>query len=126
LKIAEEAEFFAQEVERLREATQGGAIAGKQLLEREDDLEKQRALLQAQRQALVLHGLSVAQVDAILKTRVLLGSLVVRAPRGDEMVREASDHSLLQVQSITVSLGQHVETGAPLATLTDHAQLLLE
>jgi multidrug efflux pump subunit AcrA (membrane-fusion protein) len=126
LKIAEEVDFFAQEVERLTAATQGGAIAGKQLLERKHDLEKQGALLQAQRQALVLHGLSVAQVDAILKTRVLLGNLVVRAPQDDEMVREASTHALLQVQTISVSLGQHVETGAPLATLTDHAQLSIQ
>src|SRR3712207_7858428 len=40
-----------------------GAIAGKSLLERKYEQQRQEAILHAQRQALLLHGLSEAQVN---------------------------------------------------------------
>ena len=62
------------------EAITEGVIAGKRILEQKYERQKLEAQLQAQRQALLLHGLSDDQIDEILKTRYLIQSLTIRAP----------------------------------------------
>jgi multidrug efflux pump subunit AcrA (membrane-fusion protein) len=93
-------------------------------LERKYEEEKQEAALQAQREALVLHGLSDDQVEQILKSRKLLPSISVFAPAAAE--GDAISTSVLQVQSLSVERGQHVNTGDLLAVLSNHAELLIE
>ena len=65
LRIVEELEVIGREVERLEKVAGQGAIAGKTLLERQYEQQKQQAALRAQRQSLLLHGLSDEQVDEI-------------------------------------------------------------
>lgn len=124
LKSVGETEVTRRELTRLEKLSADGSVAGKQVLERKYELEKQEAILQAQRQALVLHGLSEKQVEQIIESRSLLQSLVVSAPP-----REASatgEPPLLFVQDIKVTRGQHVEVGDTLAVLADHAELVIE
>jgi hypothetical protein len=80
LRTVEELSVIGREVERLEKATSDGLIAGKTMLERKYEQQKQEAALRVQRQALLLHGLSEAQVDTIVATRRLLQSLTIRAP----------------------------------------------
>jgi membrane fusion protein, heavy metal efflux system len=124
LRTAQELDVIRKEVKRLEVVTRDGAVAGKTLLERKYEEEKQQAVLQAQREALVLHGLNEDQIEQILETRRLLPSIRVFVP--ELAPHAASAAPVLQIQSLTVEQGQHVNTGDSLAVLTNHAELLIE
>ena len=68
------------EIERLKDVTRSGAVAPIRLLEREYERDKLQALLNAQREALRLHGLSEQQVNQIAEERRLLSELQLFAP----------------------------------------------
>ncbi len=138
LRTVEELSVIGREVERLEKATNDGLIAGKTLLERKYEQQKQEASLRAQRQALLLHGLSEAQVDTIVATRTLLQSLTIRAPsccaagsapaakrppREDDTI---PPECLLQVQQLKAVQGKFVATGDTLCTLMDNGVLYIE
>ena len=84
LRTVEELDVIGREVARLEKVSADGVIAGKTLLERKYEQQKQEAALRAQRQALLLHGLSQEQVDEIVATRTLLQSLTIHAPAREE------------------------------------------
>lgn len=126
LRTAQELDVIRKEVNRLEEVTRGGAVAGKRLLERKYEEEKQQAVLRAQREALVLHGLDESQVRQILETRRLLPSISVFVPELALAPNAASAAAVLQVQSLDVGRGQHVDTGDPLAVLANNAEVLIE
>jgi membrane fusion protein, heavy metal efflux system len=134
LRTVEELDVIGHEVARLEKATADGLIAGKTLLERKYEQQKAEAALRAQRQALMLHGLSQAQVDAIVSTRTLLQSLTIRAPSGttvsvpssaDPTKPVASAHAL-QVQQLKAVQGKHVAAGDTLCTLMDNSVLYID
>ena len=75
-----ELDVEVREIARLQAVVDSGAVAGKSLLERRYAKEKLEALLQAQREALRLHGLSVRQVELIAKDRRLLSELSITVP----------------------------------------------
>jgi multidrug efflux pump subunit AcrA (membrane-fusion protein) len=108
------------EIERLENIT-AGVIAGKRILEQKYERQKLEARLQAQRQALLLHGLGDDQIDEILKTRYLIQSLTIRAPSRGNL----DEHPYI-VQSIDVQLGQQVTAGDTLCVLADHRELYIE
>lgn len=139
-----------REIDRLEQIT-SGAIAGKLLLDRKYAESKLTALLQAQREALRLHGLSDQQVDQIVKTRRLLRELQMFAPSPDshlddelklttKIIRpagfvsenEASDAEAasatapLILQDLKVHKGQSVNAGETLCVLTDFSELYIE
>ena len=86
LRTIEELDVIGREVARLEKATADGVIAGKALLERQYEQQKQVAALRAQSQALLLHGLTQGQVEKIASTRTLLQSLTIYAPATQEPV----------------------------------------
>jgi len=108
------------EIERLEALTEG-VVAGKRVLDQKYERQKLAARLQAQRQALLLHGLVDDQVDEIAKTRYLLQSLTIRAP-----ARVDLDEHPYHVQSVAVQLGQQVTAGDTLCVLADHCELYIE
>ncbi len=75
-----ELDVEAREIARLQAVVDSGAVSGKSLLEHRYAKEKLEALLQAQREALRLHGLSVRQVEQISKDKRLLSELTITAP----------------------------------------------
>lgn len=147
LRTVEELRVIAHEVQRIESATNDGIIAGKTLLERKYEQQKQEASLRAQRQALLLHGLSKAQVDAIESTRLLLQSLTIQAPscctagyrpakgnapaiatpsakRSDD--KKVPPECLLQVHRLKAVQGKYVVAGDTLCTLMDNSILYIE
>jgi cobalt-zinc-cadmium efflux system membrane fusion protein len=127
LQTVEQLDVIKREVVRLEEVTASGAIAGKRLLERQYELQQTEARLRAQRQALVLHGLTQVQIEGIETTRTLLQQVTFFAPprvatpqaHGDEI-------DLLQVSQIEVSRGEYVNAGQLLCILSNHAVLYIE
>ena len=125
LRTAEELDVIGREIARIEKLTTDGALAGKTLLGHQYEQQRQQAIQRSQRQALLLHGLNDAQVDAILKSRVLLQSLTVVVPGPTDHMTD-NDMSFYQVQEMNVSQGQFVNIGEALAVLTDHSQLFIE
>lgn len=126
LQSLEELDVLRREVARLEQVAEGGAIAGKTLLERKYDQQKQEAALRAQRQALLLHGLSSAQVSDIESQRTLLQSFVVKAPSVDMPTGSNGTARTYQVQEVRVSHGSYVPVGTTLCRLADYACLYVE
>lgn len=137
LKTAESLDVVNREITRLKSLTKG-LVEGKRLIDEEYERQKLEGSLKAERQGLVLHGLSEAQVENILTSRKLLQTLVVRAPEKahdelDEKEKEKGDDSpghkeghLFHVQRLDVQQGQQVEAGSPLCILADHCELFVE
>ena len=126
LRLLEELDVVKQEVGRLETVTATGAVAGKRLLEQQYEQHRIEAAIRAERQALLLHGLSEAQIQAIVDQRQLQQNLMISAPNLDEHANTAEHEDFLQVAEIEVNVGQHVQTGIQLATLTDQCELYIE
>ncbi len=126
LRTVEELDVIGREVTRLEKVSEEGVIAGKTLLERKYEQQKQEASLRAQRQALLLHGLSNEQVDKIASTRTLLQSLTIYAPVAKERTSSGHPDRHLQVQQLKVAQGKHVNAGDTLCTLVDQKELYIE
>lgn len=122
LRSLEELDVIEAEVARLSTLTD--VIEGKRLLEKKYAQRIVEAALHAQRQGLLLHGLSEQQADEITKSRRLLQGLTVVAPNYAEGHSEF-EH-LYHVQKISVKRGQHVSAGDTLGVLADHCELYLE
>jgi multidrug efflux pump subunit AcrA (membrane-fusion protein) len=91
------------------------------VLDQKYERQKLEARVRAQRQALLLHGLTAEQIDQILETRQLIQSVTIRAPG-----HEGHDDHPYHVQSIDVQLGQQVSAGDTLCVLADHCELYIE
>lgn len=149
LKTLGELDVEKKEILRIQDITNSGVIAGKVLLEREYEKEKLEAILKSQREALLLHGFSDAQVDRIDKTRHLIQEHQVYVPRLNVQSGEvqlpnmkirrisATEYSSLNpkvlpppsvliVQSMKVSKGDFVQAGDTLCVLADYSELYLK
>ncbi len=125
LRSAEELDVVKREIERL-ESLPEGVIAGKRILDQQYERQKIEAAIKAQREGLLLHGLTDQQVDDILTTRKLLGGLTVYAPAHNVRHDSCSQDHLFHVQRIAVHRGQQVEAGQTVAELADHCELHIE
>ena len=122
LRTTAEVDVVRREIARLEGIGPEGLIATKTILERKYELQKLEAVQLAQRQALLLHGLSETQVDDIVARRTLLGAVTVRGPSA---AVDGGSGTLI-VQELAVERGQHVTAGDTLAVLVDHGTLLVE
>ncbi|MBW3539055.1 MAG: efflux RND transporter periplasmic adaptor subunit [Planctomycetes bacterium] len=103
-----------REIARLDEIA-GGAVANRVVLERKYERDKLQAALDAEREALRLHGLSAEQIDRIAQERRLLREIQVYVPlvHADASLHddaEAEDHPL--VTSLERSQGEESKGGA--------------
>jgi len=140
LRTLGELDVEHREIERLQAVTKSGAIARKVLLEREYARDKLVAILNAEREALRLHGLSIEQVDQIAKERRLLRDLQVFAPSPDQedgddfkltrgkfrRISYSSDSPTLILSDLRVHKGQAVTAGETLCVLADYRELYIE
>lgn len=127
LRTAESLDVVRREISRLENVAEG-VIAGRRVLEQDYERQKLEASLRAERQALLLHGLTSEQVEEILRSRQLLQSLTVNAPdhEHDDAHGACADDHLFHVQQLPVVEGQHVEAGETLCVLADHCELYIE
>jgi len=138
LRVAEELDVIEAEIKRLERIAADGGIPNRQVLERQYERQNKQAVLRAQHQALLLHGLSETQVMGILKIRKLLQTLTVSVPieSADEdetdegKTKEDKTKSVkpkrYEIQELRVARGQSVTAGETLSILTDHSELYIE
>ena len=100
LRTVGELDVENREITRLSKAD-SGAIPQKTLLERQYAKEKLEVLMNAQREALRLHGLSERQIDDITKNHKLLRDLQIVAPGRDS--HGAEELKLSSTEAIPVS-----------------------
>jgi len=126
LETLERLDVIKREIARLKEVTASGAVAGKTLLARRYEQQQTEARLRAQRQALVLHGLSEQQLQQIEATRHLIQRVTVRVPQPADEPSAGGSERVLQMARLEVGPGQHVQVGDVLCVLRDHAVLYIE
>jgi cobalt-zinc-cadmium efflux system membrane fusion protein len=135
LRVAEELDVVEREIARLQKIAADGGIAGRQVLERQYEQQNKQAVLRAQKQALLLHGLSEEQVEAILTKRSLLRLLTVVVPdeqappdpkAGNAAVPEQLPPVSYQISEMKIERGQSVTAGETMAVLLDQATLFVE
>ena len=125
LRTAENLNVVNREIARLKTLGEG-VIAGRRILEQEYEKQKLEASLHAEAQAMLLHGISEAQIAEILKTRRLFQTITVRAIEHLRNGDKCTENHLFQIQRLGVDLGEQVEAGQELSVLVDHCELLIE
>lgn len=126
LTSAEQLDVEEREIRRLEEIATSGVIPGRRLLERQYEKQKLEAVLNAQKQSLLLHGLTQPQIDQILQTRKLVRDVTVYAPGPIENSYGTSGQQPFSVRRLYVKPGQYVDAGEPLCQLADYAQLYIQ
>jgi multidrug efflux pump subunit AcrA (membrane-fusion protein) len=126
LQTIESLDVVQSEIARLQTVGEG-VIVGKRIIEQQYEQQKLEASLRAEQQALLLHGITQEQLDAIKQSRHLLQSLTVYAPvhDHDDAVACSQDH-LFHVQKLPVKLGEQVNAGQLLCVVADHCELYIE
>ncbi|WP_145028348.1 efflux RND transporter periplasmic adaptor subunit [Caulifigura coniformis] len=152
LRLLGELDVETREIARLSKAVDTGAVASRNLLERQYAQEKLQSQVDALREGLRLVGLSDRQIEEIVANRKLLKELLIVAPSHDDhsdeelkladsSVDPAAFHTAsgkedsaegdeesrpLILQEVLIHKGETVAAGQTLAVLTDNSELFIE
>lgn len=135
LRILEDADVVEREIARLRPLAEKGAVPQKSLLDRQYEIQKLVASMRAQRESLLLHGLTSGQVDEIRDLRKLRSNMTVYVP--DPTVEEAQSKDSASgskgdasrsfvVEQMQVETGRLVSAGDWMLSLADYSELYIE
>ncbi|MEJ7590525.1 MAG: efflux RND transporter periplasmic adaptor subunit [Planctomycetaceae bacterium] len=119
LRTVGELDVENREIARLSKVTESGAVSQKTLLERQYAKEKLEVLMNAQREALRLHGLSERQIDDITKNHKLLRDLQIVAPGRDQHGAEELILSRTEVTPVSLAIRQERQLADENAALDD-------
>jgi multidrug efflux pump subunit AcrA (membrane-fusion protein) len=126
LRLIEQLDVTNQEISYL-EGLGKDVIAGRRILEKQYEKRMTEAEINAQRQGLLLHGLTEEQIAGINEPpRTLLRQVTVTAP---PFSRDEDHHDvdhIYHVQKLNVKRGEQVPAGQQLAVLADHCLLYVE
>jgi multidrug efflux pump subunit AcrA (membrane-fusion protein) len=138
-KAIRETEIIKSEKQRVAKLIESGIVAGKRKIELDQKTRRQAALIDAHRQELFAHGLTLDQIRRVEEGNFLT-SIVINAPSVEESKGEqdeAQQSTLLnaeteapsdffEIQQLKVDLGHQVEAGKPLAILANHKSLYIK
>lgn len=136
---SQEARIVQQQIDRLADVANAGAVSGARLIEMQNDLQRQQTLIQAAKQELLNRGLTPEHIAAVT-AGTFISTIDVAAPpsRKDDTVLQGTMQPKLQnaeykndveiayeVHSLGVELGQTVQAGDLLASLANHQSLFV-
>lgn len=137
-KATRETQLFAEQKARLDDAARTGAIAESRMIEIENQLRRQSALIQAYRQDLLTRGLNPDQITGVAEGK-FVSTIEIKAPpvaAGTNklaqqvpvvaLVDHQVDGPAYEVQELKVELGQQVQAGELLSILANHHSLYVE
>ena len=117
---------------RIGSATATGSIPQSRLIDIENDLRRQTALIESNRQNLLTRGLTPSQIDSVTEGKFVstidvvapafASSAGVVVPNSPESQQQPS----FEVQELRVDLGQQVQAGQLLSYLANHQSLYIE
>jgi cobalt-zinc-cadmium efflux system membrane fusion protein len=137
-KATRETQLIQEQIERLEGPVKAGAVPEARLIEQKQQLRRQQAAIAAYRQDLLTRGLSPEQIEPITEGQ-FVSTITVNAPpqtrpRQSTETAERDQHELVdqqdnglvyEVQELKVELGQQVQAGQVLCTLSNHHALYI-
>ncbi len=134
-----EAQIAQEQLARLSPLADKGGISKTKIIDLENELRRQEAVIQSHRQDLLTRGLNPQQVDRVANGQFVSTVEVVAPPRVKEREKLVSiqqvsfqhgkgddDEFAFEVQELNAELGQQVQAGQLLITLANHSSLYLE
>ena len=138
-KASQEVKIVQQQIERLADIANAGAVSGSRLIEMQNDLQRQQTIVQAAKQELLNRGLTPEHIVSVTEgTFVSNIDVAAPPPRNDETFLQGlvqseqqntefknGDEIAYEVQLLGVELGQTVQAGDLLASLANHQSLFV-
>jgi len=135
-KAIRETEILNKEITRISELAKSGVIPGKRVLELNQQIRRQQALIDAHRQDLSTRGLLPVQIERIEEGEFLT-TIEVLAPESAETNGESTStgspdaddpavDSFFEIQALKVDLGQQIAAGELLVVLANHNSLYIK
>ena len=140
-KSTQEARLIQQQIGRLSDAANSGAIASSRLIELQNEVQRQQTLIQAAKQELLNRGLTPDHINGVTEgTFVSSIEIAAPPPRGDEAVlgglvpsnsneegyqQKSSDGIAYEVHSLGVEVGGTVQAGDLIVSLANHQALFV-
>ncbi len=129
-KAIKDREIAQEQISRLQSVANAGGIAGSRLIELENQIRRLDVSINAYRQDLQIRGLNSEQIDRISQGE-FVSEVVVAAPELNSslavLISEPSSQlPAYEVQELGVELGQQVQAGQRLCTLSHHLSLFVE
>ena len=134
-----EIQLIQEELYRLRPLAEKNAIPRTKIIELENQVRRQDALIQAHRQDLLTRGLNPQQIDRVSNGQFVSTIDVVAPPRVNKReslvtIQQATflddngseEGFAFEVHKLDAELGQQVQAGQLLITLANHSDLYLE
>lgn len=133
-----EAQIALEKLARLRPLSESGGIPQTSIIDLENEVRRQEAVIQAHRQDLLTRGLSPQQIDSVANGQFVSTVDVFAPQRGKEpeklvTIQPASflqdkerEDFAFEVQELNAELGKQVQAGQLLITLANHSSLYLE
>lgn len=126
-----------EQLARLAPLAEKGGISRSKVIELENELRRQEASIQVNRQDLLTRGLTPQQIDDVASGNFVSTIDVLAPPQFKEReplvsIRQASFEQekeyafAFEVQELNAELGQQVQAGQLLTTLANHSDLYLE
>lgn len=136
---SQETEIVQEELKRLRPLDDSGGIAKSKIIELQNQIRRQTAIIQAHRQDLLTRGLHpdeiarvadghfVSTIDVIAPPPVAARQAATDIqPVSFSFDQDESGELAYEVQDLAAELGQQVQAGQLLSTLANHRSLYLE
>jgi cobalt-zinc-cadmium efflux system membrane fusion protein len=138
-RASQEAKIVQQQIDRLADIANAGAVSGSRLIELRNDLQRQQTLIRAAKQELLNRGLTPEHIASVTEgTFVSTIDVAAPPPRNDDTFIEGlvqldlqnaehknGDEIAYEVHSLGVELGQTVQAGDLLASLANHQSLFV-
>ena len=138
-KATREVQLITEQYARLEVLAKSGGVPEVRLIELDNQLRRQKALIQSYQQDLLTRGLNPEQIKSVADG-TFVSTIDVVAPAAIDHSRTASDIQAVafhttgdqieelafEVQELNVELGQQVQAGQLLSTLSNHQALFLE
>jgi cobalt-zinc-cadmium efflux system membrane fusion protein len=137
-KATREIELITEHA-RLEDLAKSGGIPEARLIELDNQLRRQKALIQSWQQDLLTRGLNPEQIKSVADGTFISTIEVVAPPVVEHSAKAAdtqpiavqlpgsnADGLVYEVQELNVELGQQVQAGQVLSTLANHRALFIE
>lgn len=133
-KAIRETEILRREIARIRKLAESGVLPEKRIIELDQQVLRQNALIETHRQELLARGLEPSQIekveigefltnfDVITPEPISLETLPVGLTTGSQ----PEWANFFEIQDLKVELGQQVAAGQVLATLANHHSLYIK